>query len=147
MNSSLRWKLLNQLRGSRTRRFITAFTTVRHRSLSYPIPVVKPVVRHYTAGANPAPITESRNPNSILISSYHYLVRNMISLQNYTMYFFILFHVLRCMLRSCFANLVEYTLTKLKLNCIIQVHNHLSEILETEKLRKPKVFSWRSTPT
>jgi hypothetical protein len=29
----------------------------------------------------------------------------------------------------------------------IQVHNFLSEILKTEKLRKPKVFSWRSTPT
>jgi hypothetical protein len=29
----------------------------------------------------------------------------------------------------------------------VQVYNLLSEILKTEKLRKPKVFSWRSTPT
>jgi hypothetical protein len=30
---------------------------------------------------------------------------------------------------------------------ILQVYNLLSEILKTEKLRKPKVFSRRSTPT
>jgi hypothetical protein len=29
----------------------------------------------------------------------------------------------------------------------LQIHNLLSEILKTEKLRKPKVFSRRSTPT
>jgi hypothetical protein len=34
---------------------------------------------------------------------------------------------------------------KINYQKIIQVHNLLSEILKTEKLRRPKVFSWRSS--